>query len=120
MSETVTYAGSATVAGGPQVAFTFNLIAEGYSKFNITVPKKTSKALDLKLKTLKVALILIKSTAYSDKLKVDPGGGALALDAPMIIGGTGAVSLLGGVNTLTFDNQLDDPVTIDVFVARGV
>ena len=70
---------------------------------------------------MKVALILIKSTTYSDKLKVDPEEeDRCALDAPMIIGGTGAVSLLGGVNTLTFDNQLDDAVTIDVFVARGV
>jgi hypothetical protein len=62
----------------------------------------------------------VRSTRYGANLTFDAGGGAQPLDAPLLVGGTGAIKLLnaGGLESLTFDNKLTDDVTIDIFVAR--
>jgi len=122
MAETVTYAGSASVAGGPTVPFTVTLNVDGYKKFNITVGMGTKQTLNLGTAGATVSLLLIKASTYGSDLTFDAGGGegALPLDAPLLVGGTGALKLVkaGGVESIEFDNKSTDDVTIDVFVAR--
>jgi hypothetical protein len=122
MAEKVTYAGSMAATGGPTVAFTFDQLVQGYEKFNVKVVKGTNVTVDLGTKGITVFALLVRSSKYGANLTFDSGGGAgpLVLDAPLVVGGTGAMKLLkaAGIESLTIDNKLTDDVIIDIFVAR--
>lgn len=122
MAETVTYAGSATAAGGPSVAFTFALSVEGYGKATAVVPKSGgTKKVPLNTPGAKVALFLIRASKYDNTVTVKAGGGtAVPLNAPLLVGGTGvAAALLGAATEFEFTNGTAEDISVEVFVARN-
>jgi hypothetical protein len=119
MPETVTYAGSAAATGGPSVGFTVALAVEGYGKSTTVITKKTKKTVALNTPGTTVALFVIKSSKYDDQVTVKGAGPAVPLNAPLIVGGAGIASALVGAATgFEFDNQLNEDITVEVFVAR--
>ena len=69
-----------------------------------------------------VVLLALSADSYDPLLTYDPGGGAQKLDAPLLLIGAGAMALLGATppKSLTFDNGLAKPVSIQILVGRKV
>lgn len=121
MPETVTYAGSAAATGGPSVGFTFVLDVEGYGKGQTVIPDKQTKTIPLNTPGAKVALFLIRASKYGNALTVKAGTlSKVALNAPLLVGGTGvAAAVLGAATGIEFENNLGEEVSVELFVARN-
>ena len=117
------------VTGGPAMTFLENLQPEGYGQIAIHVPGGSTGADAVKVRLAPdvLDLLLITSTIYSDKLKVDSGtgGGARSflLTHPVLLSG-GALELLGDhQGELTIENlgvAGADDTTITILSAGDV
>jgi hypothetical protein len=121
MPEPIKYAGSATVPGGPAVAFTEPLAVTSYTKISAEVPKEGKVALDTKGNN--IVLLLMKASNYKTlAYTVDDEAATkqTLLGVPLMIAGAGALGRFSkkGLETLTFFNDLKDPVTVEVFIGR--
>lgn len=126
MPEPIKYAGSANVSGGPSVAFTEPLAMTSYTKISAAVPAAAGTAAGkvvLDTKGSNVALLVIKAGNYKTlAYTVDDEASTkqTLLAVPLIIAGAGALGRFSkkGVESLTFYNDLTQPVTVEVFIGR--
>jgi hypothetical protein len=107
----------------PNFAVSRALAADAYDRATVTVNKGKTGKLELQpaSKANEVLLLVLTSTAYSDKLKYNLGGAvSWQLTGPQIISGTGLMGAVSLSSTVTIDNT--DPnavdVNIDVLVLR--
>jgi len=109
----ITVSGSIVIPNGPQFPFNRTLDVEAYEEIDITVGSGTvDKEVDLPSGTEPVQLIAIMSNLYADELtyKINTGTTARTLDQPLLLIGTGAVSLFSDSPAkLSFSNSTTGP-----------
>lgn len=123
MPETIAYAGTVAVAGGPKVAFSESLVVEAYNRLSVTIAKSASQKVFLGTADSEIRLLLVRSTKYDPSkvtFQIEGAGTARVLDMPFLAAGKAAVALLGATSPtfLTFKNDLTDEITVDIIIAR--
>jgi hypothetical protein len=113
----INVSGSIVIPNGPQFPFNQTLDVEAYEQIDITVASgAVDKGVDLPGGTEPVQLIAIISDLYADELtyKINTGATARKLDQPLLLIGTGAVSLFSDAPAkLSFSNSTTGPKTKD-------
>jgi hypothetical protein len=95
---------TAQIASGPALTFLDILKPEGYGSTTITVPGGGS-TVKVRLAADTLALLMVTSDKYSDKIKISSGGGVpLPLTNPLILSG-GALALLSDHKEITVENS---------------
>lgn len=129
MSEQVKWTLNIEVVDGPKMSASKTETVDAYDKIEAEIPKKQNGA---ETKTVevqpggagKVQFLLIKSSAYGEKLTYkaqdDTGDSAIIkLDSIQLLIGAGAVGLLGKApQKLIFSNELDQTASIEILVGR--
>lgn len=118
MSETISWNYVVNAVNGPSLSGAGTLNVEAYDKLKVTIADQASQQVDL-APAGTLSMIVIRASAHSPQLTYDVGGNDIALDAPLVLLGTGAVSLLGsGLTSLTFTNNTGADATIEILVGR--
>ena len=115
-----------SVALGPKLAPKDSLILEAYDKIKVTIDSGATTLVDLQGGTgTEVKFLLMVADAYATDmaaLTYLPSGGAITTavswDAPLLLIGEGNLSLFGDASTVTIENGLQNPVTIEILVGR--
>ncbi|MCP4329268.1 MAG: hypothetical protein GY791_12620 [Alphaproteobacteria bacterium] len=124
MQEMVKLSVSATVSGGPEISASRAIAVDAYDSIKVVVDAAVA---DLEVEVQpggsgQVKFISITSTVYGSDLtyRVNNAAGApVALDAPQVFGGEGAVGLLDPAPaSLFFSNSMDRDATVQIFVGR--
>lgn len=117
MAESIKYSGSASVPGGPSLAFSQDATdLDVFTKANVVVAANGTKSVPF---AGTVRLLLVTSSSYSDvKFAIDAGGDH-ELDMPLLVAGKGAFEIFApGMKTLKFTNSnTTKAVTLNVFAA---
>jgi hypothetical protein len=99
--------------------------AEAYDRIAISIPSGETSTVEVQPGSGQVQLLQITASSYPHAGDGSPqltytvdGGSAINLDAPLLAVGSGAVGLLGDVNSIDFDNQSEDTVDITIVVGR--
>ena len=101
---------TAQIASGPALTFIDALKPEGYGSTSITVPGGSTgtKKVKVRLAADTLALLMVTSNKYSDKIKISNGTGTgeriLPLTNPLILSG-GALALLSDHTEITIENS---------------
>jgi hypothetical protein len=122
MSDSVVYAGSAAALAGPSISFSAALELQGHNFITVDVPKKKNATVDLGVTADELRILLIKPSITDPALTFAVNAGTpIALDAPLVLGGSAASALIAAdvkANSVTFDNKTTSDITIDIFVGR--
>jgi len=122
MAEKISWTYAVRADRGPTAALNGTLMADGYQKINVTVAAGAAQTVTIGPGTWADILSLVVSAAdLTGAVTLTPDGAATALplDAPFVLLGAGAVSLLGTGNaTLSIANTGAADVAVDIFVAR--
>jgi hypothetical protein len=124
MVEKIDWTISAQVAGGPRVMASDSLAVEAYDKIEVTVPKNGSITVDLQPSNADhVYFLLIRAadkSMYSNlSHKPEDAPGAINLDAPLILIGNGAITLLTSTKKIEFFNSsTSDDAALSILVGR--
>jgi hypothetical protein len=116
------------IAGAGTMSAAHAIEAEAYDRIEVTIPSGTPNTATVQVQpggAGQVQLLLVTATAYPDDgagtaqltYAVD-GGTAVDLDAPLLVVGRGAVSLLGAVNEIVFTNDSAAPVVASILIGR--
>lgn len=118
MPEKIAWSISARIDGGPQISKSEIIEVEAYEKFDLVLPKSGKSTVEVQLGEGLAKFVLIAATKYTKISFAVDGGTPIALDAPMMLIGAGAVNLLGKkLNTLDFENGNIEDVSIMMLVA---
>lgn len=128
MAIKIEYRFGASVQGGPSVNVKQGPIeVEAYDVVSATLPPEsggTPSDTTVEVQPAGAAgavlLFVITSDAYGDGVTYDVGTTETALNGPLLLVGSGAVTLLGATppETLTFHNATTNPVQVQVLVGR--
>jgi hypothetical protein len=132
MSQSLTWSLNVAIVNGPQFSEAKTLTFDAYDKIDVSLPAGTvnGDAVTPATQTVEVQpgaagqvqFLLLVSSVYDANLtyKVD-GGQALKLDAPLMLGNSGTVTLIGSTqNKFVFSNAVSPvtPVSISILVGR--
>lgn len=110
------------VAGGPKTTIARTHEVDAYDKIQVTVPENASSVVAVQPGDAdKIRFLLITADKHSAKVtySVKDGVSDIALSAPHLLAGEGAVNLLGGPPCeLTFTNREGAAVLIEILVGR--
>lgn len=117
------------VTGAGTESATHTLDAEAYDKIHVTVPTGSPGTATVEVQpggAGQAQLLLITANSYpldgtgaaELTYEVDGSGTAVALDAPLLLVGSGALGLLGAVNTIVFSNASDADISVTLLVGR--
>ncbi len=124
MQEMVKLSVGVSISGGPSVSASRAIAVDAYDSIKIIV---AAAAADLEVEVQpggsgQVKFISITSSVYDSGLTYtvnDAAGIPVALDAPQIFGGEGAVGLLDPAPaSLFFSNAMDRDATVHILVGR--
>lgn len=123
MTESINWSLNAQIVGGPKIMASDTEEIEAYDKIEVTIENGAiDKVVDIQPGGVdKVQFLVIKSEKYSDDLtyKVNSLIDIIKLDALHVFIGTGAVGLLKETpKKLSFTNELQDPVSVEILVGR--
>lgn len=123
MTETINYALSVQVAGGPKVTDADKLEVEAYGTLEVEVPDKDTSGgkakVDVQPSDSGVKFLLVKASDYSNLTYTVDGGSPQTLDKPLLLIGEGAVKLLGATQKqFEFTNAGTEVVTVNILVGR--
>lgn len=120
MTERINWSFAAAVTGGPTVSEGGAIDADAYIKLSVMVPTGANQAVEVLPDPGGALQLLIIVPAKPDsKLTYKVDGEDIPLDGPVVMIGTGAVSLLAStVGTLTFTNGTGDDMEISILAAR--
>jgi hypothetical protein len=114
------------VADGPQLGIAQTDSISGYDMIDVAIPPSSGdEALSVDIQpgvASQVRFLLITSSVYGAKLtyKVGDAAEAVPLDGPLLLVGSGAISLLqGDPKKLIFSNKLDDGPTVLLRILAG-
>lgn len=111
------------VAGAGTSSATYSLTAEAYDQIEVTATAGSSVEVQVQPGgSGQVQLLFLTADAYSSDLKYSVDGGAtdVVLDAPQLLLGTGAVSLLDAApKKITFANGTASDVDVRILVGRA-
>jgi hypothetical protein len=125
MPEKINWTLNVQVVGGPKISASQTTTVDAYDKIQVTVEAgETDKVVEVQPGPVgRVQFLSIGSKQFGDDLtyKVNAAGGPISLDAQQLLIGDGAVGLLGAApETLSFTNNLAEPVDIEILVGRKV
>ena len=116
------------VTGSGTSSATHTVQAEAYDKIEITVPTGSPNTATVDVQpggADQVQLLMITASAYPMDGSGDAqltysmdGGDSVALDAPVLLVGSGAVGLLGTVNQMVLTNESDEEIDVSIVVGR--
>src|SRR5215218_4057138 len=124
MPEKINWTLNVQVVGGPKMAASKTVEVDAYDKIQVTVAVEEVKEVEVQPGTKKgrVQFLLINSDQFGDNddtltYQVDDGD-PIALDAPQLFVGDGAVGSLGKTpddppKILTFSNKLSEAASIE-------
>jgi hypothetical protein len=124
MPNTVNWTVSLQIPGGPRIGESGAVSVEAYDRVSVVVE---AGATDVDVEVQpgaadgQVSVLAITASAYSANLTVSPDGGTttFALEAPVALVGSGAVSLLAAApQQVRLANAGAEAVTVDVLVGR--
>lgn len=122
MAETINWLYSVRADRGPTAALNGTFEADAYERISVTLAAGATQDVTVAPGTWAEVLSLVISADNLDgNVTVEPDGAAaaVALDAPIVLLGAGAVALLGaGDATVTLENTGAADVLVDFFVAR--
>ena len=127
MPERINWSVKIHVDGGPELSAAGATDVEAYDKLTVTIPAADETAAGSAVVQVQpggapqVEFLLVSASEYGDPLTytVDSGD-PIQLDAPQLLMGSGAVSLLGAApNTFSFSNTSDQPVVVTILVGRN-
>jgi|LAHU01.1.fsa_nt_gb hypothetical protein len=127
MTEKIDWRVNVDVVGGPTIKAGDSLIVEAYDKIDVIVPKEGSIDVDLQPGAAsQVSFLLISASdksAYSH-LTCKPltgtplTGTPIKLDAPLILIGNGAITLLASTNKINFSSNLTNDAALSILIGR--
>lgn len=117
MAETISWNYVAQALNGPAISGAGDLTVDAYDKINVTITAGATQQVNL-TPSGTVSLLVINPAAPDVKLTYKIGANNIALDAPHVLIGTGAVSLLGGATNLSFTNNTGADATIEILLGR--
>jgi len=123
MVEKMSWSARVEVANGPRLSAADVLEIEAYDKVGITLAAGAADV-DVDLQPAEagqVVLLMIKTSARDPAITYSPDAGAtkIPLDAPLILIGTGAISLLGAdPKQLQLANGTANDVEVEILVGR--
>lgn len=122
MATTMNITLKADVAGSGSTSATHTLNVEAFDSIDVTAPGSGTVAVEVQPGgTGQVEAIFITAATYSDDLSYTVTGGEadVALNAPQLFVGSGAVNLLGTTqNTITFTNNETSDIDVQILVGR--
>jgi len=121
MAETINWLYSVQATRGPTATLDGTFDADAYEKMSITLDPGATQEVTVGPDTwAEVRILVVSADDLSGAVTLTPDGGAVALlDAPFVLLGAGAVSLLGtGDATIALENTGTEEVLVDIFVAR--
>ncbi len=123
MPEKINVAFNVQVVGGPSISYSKPRIVQAYEKINVSIDPGAGTEVEVQPSDAgKVELLIITCSHYGSEVKYsvkNSNPAKVDLDAPHLLIGTGAISLLGTApKILIFDNSLADPVSIEILVGR--
>jgi len=121
MPESIKYAGSVSVPGGPSLGFTETLSLQSFTKISKEVPQSDKTTFDTK--GSEIALLFVRASNYGDlnyTVDAEVAGSKTPLAVPLVIAGAGAIDRISkkGLESLTFYNGLTVPVKVEIFIGR--
>jgi hypothetical protein len=120
MAETLSWSYSVHATGGPSVSSAADLAVSGYEKFTVPLPAGGGATVDAVPGDATVNLVVLDASPADPKITYDAGGGAKALDAPLVLIGPGAVGLLGTpFPKLAFSNGSAKDASVQVLIGRS-
>jgi len=125
----INYQLNVQIPNGPRMSLSGRVEAEAYDVIDLSLPVRTDAgtAEDLEVQLQpgtsdgQVKLMVITASRYEDlSYKVnDAAADAVALNGPLLLAGSGAVSLIDSAPaSLFFDNAGDAPASIQILIAR--
>lgn len=121
MAETINWLYSVQAVRGPTATLDGTFEADAYEKMSIALDAGATQDVTIGPGTwAEVRSLVVSADNLSGDVTIEPDGGTAApLDAPFVLLGAGAVSLLGtGDATITLENTGTEAVLVDIFVAR--
>jgi len=118
MSETIKWNFVTQVLHGPSVSAAATIDdVDAYDKFDIELADSVTQTVNL-VPGGTIFLLVINPKTPDEDLSYELSGSPVALDGPHVLIGSGAVSLLGGVTSLTFTNNTGAEAVIEILVGR--
>jgi hypothetical protein len=118
MSETIKWNFVTQVLHGPSVSAAASIDGvDAYDKFDINLADTATQQVDL-MPGGATSLLVINPRPPHAAISYELGGNPVAMDGPHLLIGPGAVSLLGGVTSLTFTNNSGADAVIEILVGR--
>lgn len=123
MAEKISWTVRIDVAAGPKLSASDVIEVEAYDKISFTLDAgDTGIAVDLQPGAAgQVSFLMISASEYAEEITYSPDGGTttVPLDAPLVLIGAGAISLLGSApQQFEWENTTLNPVDIEIFVGR--
>jgi hypothetical protein len=120
--ETINWSFSVEVVQGPRISGSDALEVDAYDKVSVDPAVGDTEVQVQPADAAKsVHLLVIRADAYDVGIEFSAGDGTtkFSLDAPVVLIGSGAVSLLSSApQTLEFNNSGDAAVRVDILVGR--
>jgi hypothetical protein len=118
MSETIKWNFVTQVLKGPSISAASSIEGvDAYDKFDISLADTETQVVNLTPGGNTYLLVINPDTPHED-LSYELDGNPVALDGPHVLIGAGAVSLLGGVTSLTFTNNTGADTAIEILIGR--
>ncbi len=117
MAEKINWNFVAQVMKGPSISAAASVEVDAYDKFEITILDTVTQVVNL-VPGGTLSLLVINPKIPDGNLTYDLSGSPVKLDGPHALIGTGAVSLLGGVTSLSFTNNTGADAIIEILIGR--
>ena len=119
MAEKINWNFVVQALSGPSLLGQGKLEVDAYDKIGVTISAGATQQVNM-VPSGTVSLIVINPAVPDAKLSYEVSGKAVVLDAPHVLIGTGAVSLLGvgGAANLSFKNDTSSDATIEILIGR--
>ena len=124
MPETINWSVTFDALLGPRVAESGTSSVTAYDKISVRLEQNVSDVdVDVQPSTTagEVQLLVVKADAYDGGItySADKGTKTFPLDGPLVLIGSGAVSLLASApQSLRFSNPAAQPVNVEILVGR--
>jgi hypothetical protein len=119
MGEKISWGYFVNIANGPSISVRDELEVEAYDKIQVTILDTATQKVDLMPAAASPVTLLIVNPANPDPgLSYEIGGNAIKLDAPHVLLGEGAVSLLGGATSLSIKNTTGADADVEILIGR--
>jgi hypothetical protein len=124
MSEKIKWNVIANVMGGPTVGASDFLTVEAYDKIDVSVPKNGNIDVELQpgdAPQVSFLMITVADKSMYSNLSYKPEGTVdlIKLDAPLILIGNGAITLLDSIEQINFANSsTSDDAALSILIGR--